>query len=191
MIKTFMSVIVMVGLLMAVQSVAFADEKKAEPKQQSMTASNDEMIAKISQFRQEGEKKLVDKTFTKKEVPLTGANVKETIRQKWEKMDAYYDGTKLVRIQLYPRTGISGRTEEFYLMDNKLVFAFIQDKGPKHEGKDTGEPGKELYFYNDKLIKFDDRSGEPATNVEQEKKMYETRLPYEISELLLILNSKS
>lgn len=188
MMKVLVSLILMAGLLLAVQSVTFADEKKAEPKQ--MTGSNDEMIAKISQFRVEGEKKLVDNKFTRKEVPLTGANIKETIRQKWEKMDAYYEGDKLVRIQLYPHAAVSGRTEEFYLMDNKLVFAFIQDKGPKHEGKDMGEPGKELYFWNDKLLKYDDKSGEPEPNVEQEKKMYETRLPFEISELLMILNSK-
>jgi hypothetical protein len=50
-----------------------------------------------------------------------------------------------------------------------------------------GEPGKELYFNNDKLIKFEDRSGEQAAHAEQEKKMYESRLPYEISELLEIL----
>jgi hypothetical protein len=104
-------------------------------------------------------------------------------------MDAYYEADKLVRIQLYPHKGVSGRTEEFYLMDDKLVFAFIQDAGPKNEGKDTGEPGKELYFDNDKLIKFEDKSGEPTKNLTQEKKMYETRLPYEIAELLEILKS--
>jgi len=165
----------------AMQSVIYAEEKA--------TAKNKDEIARIQKYREEGEKKLVENKFTKKEVALTGANVKETIKQKWEKMDAYYEGSKLVRLQLYPHGATSGRTEEFYLMDNKLVFAFIQDKGPKHEGKDMGGPGKELYFHNDKLIKFEDRSGDPkATHVDQEKKMYETRLPYEILELLEILN---
>ena len=120
-------------------------------------------IAKIPEYREEGERKLVDNKFIRKEVALTGDNVKETIKQKWEKMAAYYEGSKLVRLQLYPHDAVSGRSEEFYLMDNKLVFAFIQDKGPKQEGKDMGQPGKELYFHNDKLIKFEDRSGEPAT----------------------------
>ncbi len=161
------------------QSVIYAQGKET-------TGDKDE-IAKIAKYREAGEQKLVENKFTRKEVALTGDNVKETIKQKWAKMDAYYEGSTLVRLQLYPHDAVSGRTEEFYLMDNKLGFAFIQDKGPKQEGKDMGQPGKELYFHNDKLIKFEDRSGEPATNVEQEKKMYETRLPYEISELLAIL----
>jgi hypothetical protein len=45
-------------------------------------------------------------------------------------MDTYDDGDKLIRIQFYPHKSISQRTVEFYLMNNKLIFAFIQDKGP-------------------------------------------------------------
>jgi hypothetical protein len=183
-----LGVLLIPGMFLAAQSITTAQEKKAEPKQNTKaTVNKEEIVARIKKYREAGEQKIVENKFTRKEVALTGENVKETIRQKWEKMHAYYEGTKLVRIQLYPRKGVSERTEEFYLMDNKLVFAFIQDKGPKHEGRDAGEPGKELYFHDDKVIQFDDRSGEPATNVEQEKKMYETRLPYEISELLEIL----
>ena len=163
----------------AMQPVIYAQGKE--------TARDKDEIARIQKYREEGERKLVDNKFIRKEVALTGDNVKETIKQKWEKMDAYYEGSKLVRLQLYPHS-VSGRTEEFYLVDNKLVFAFIQDKGPKQEGNDMGQPGKELYFHNDKLIKFEDRSGEPAAaNADQERKMYETRLPYEVSELLEIL----
>jgi hypothetical protein len=154
-----------------------------------IAGQNEETIAKINNYRQEIEKKLVDKKLTQKEVSLTGANVKESLQQKWEKMDAYYEGSNLVRIQLYPHKSVSERTEEFYLMDNKLVFAFIQDNG-SNEGKDVGKPGKEFYFHNNKLIKFENRSGDPAMNDDQEKKMYETRLPYEVSELLEVLNKK-
>lgn len=186
--KKILGVTLLFGVFVAAHSVAFAQEKKTEPKQiTKTTVNNEEIIARIKKFREEGEKKIVDNKFTRKEVALTGDNIKETIRQKWEKVDAYYEGTTLVRLQLYPRKGVSERTEEFYLMDGKLVFAFIQDKGPKHEGKDMGEPGKELYFHNDKLIKFEDRSGEQASHADQEKQMYETRLPYEISELLDVL----
>jgi hypothetical protein len=85
---------------------------------------------------------------------------------------------------------VSDRTEEFYLMNDKLVFAYIQDKGPKNEGRDMGQTGKELYFDNDKLIKMEHRSGEPSVDSDQEKKMYEARLPLEISELLDILKKK-
>jgi len=82
--------------------------------------------------------------------------------------------------------GISERTEEFYLMDGKLVFAFIQDIGPKHEGKDTGEPGKEFYFDNRKLIKYVNTTGEKAKDEDAEMKMYESKLPLEVDELIEI-----
>jgi hypothetical protein len=45
-------------------------------------------------------------------------------------------------------------------------------------------------FDNDKLIKMEDRSGEPSGDPDQEKKMYEARLPLEISELFDILKKK-
>ena len=157
---------------------------------QESSKSADQTIAKIKQYREAGEEKIRDNKFTRKEIPLTGPNIKESIKQKWQKMDAYYDGDKLVRLQLYPRQGVSGRTEEFYLMNDKLVFAYIQDTGPKNEGRDMGQAGKEFFFDNGKLIKVEDRSGEPNPHPDQEKKMYETRLPYEISELLDILKKK-
>jgi hypothetical protein len=162
----------------------------ASAQESSDSKSADQTIAKIKQYREAGEEKLRDNKFTRKEIPLTGPNVKESIKQKWEKMDAYYEGEKVVRLQLYPHKGVSGRTEEFYLMNDNLVFAYIQDTGPKNEGRDMGQPGKELYFDNGKLIKVEDRSGEPNVHPNQENKMYETRLPYEISELLDILKKK-
>ena len=186
--KKLIGGILLLGFFVAAQAVTNAQEKQADPKQEAKsTGSENAIIAQITKYREEGEQKVRDNKFTRKEVAFTGEGVKETLKQKWEKMAAYYEGSKLVRIQLYPHIGVSGRSEEFYLMDNKLVFAFIQDKGLKQEGKDMGQPGKELYFHNDKLIKFEDRSGEQAAHAEQEQKMYESRLPYEVSELLEIL----
>jgi hypothetical protein len=178
--KKIISVILLLGLCLTAQSLIYAQGKET-------TGNNDTIIAQIKKYREAGEQKLRDDEFTRKEVALTGDSVKETIKQKWEKMAAYYEGSKLVRIQLYPHLGCSGRSEEFYLMDDKLVFAFSQNKGLKQEGRDMGQPGKELYFHDDKIIKIEDRSDEPATHPEQEKKMYEAGLPYEISELLDIL----
>ena len=125
---------------------AFLAAPLAAPAEESSSTSADQTIAKIKQYREAGEEKLRDNKFTRKEIPLTGPNVKETIKQKWEKMDAYYEGDKLVRLQLYPRKGVSGRNEEFYLMDDKLVFAYIQDKGPKNEGKGHGTTRQRTLF---------------------------------------------
>lgn len=166
-----------------------ADSTIKKDSTQKSVVNYDEIIANIKKFRDDGEQKLVDNKLTRKVIELKGDAVTDNIKQKWEKMDAYYDGDKLLRIQLYPHKSVSERTEEFYLMNDKLVFAFIQDKGPKHEGKDKGEPGKEFYFDNDKLIRFEDRSGGKEINNEQEKKMYESKLPYEVAELLEIIKS--
>lgn len=152
------------------------------------TVNVDETVAKISKYRADGEIKLNNKSFTKKEISLKGDNVKANIKQKWEKVDAYYEGNNLVRIMFYPHKGQSERTEEFYIMNGKLVFAFIQDN-EKHEGHDTGEPGKEFYFDNDKLIKYINTTGEKESNLEEEKKMYEVKLPYEVKEIIEIINT--
>ncbi len=151
-------------------------------------ADNTEILAKLKKYREEGEQKLNDKKFTKKEVKFDSDGFREDLKQKWERMDAYYEGDKVVRIQLYPHKGVSERTEEFYIMDGKLVFVFIQDKGPKHEGADMGEAGKEMFFNNDKLISYEDRSGEKS-DIEADKKLYETKMPVEAKELLEILKT--
>ena len=165
------------------------DKTKVADTTKKQAPNYDEAIKKIEKFRAEGEQKLNDNKFTRKTVQFKDDKIKETIKQKWEKMDAYYEGDKLVRIQLYPHKGISERTEEFYLIDNKLVFAFIQDQGPKHEGKDMGEAGKEMYFDGGKLIKYENRTGSEVKNLDEEKKMYELRLPYEVEDLLEILKT--
>lgn len=185
--KRILGLILLLGLFGAAQSMASAQNKKPDPKQKTKTPlNNDEVIAQIKKYREEGDQKLADNKFTRKEVTL--GRVKEAIRQKWEKVDAYYEGARLVRLQLYYlRKGIGERRDVFYLRDNKLVFAFIQEKDPRQEGKDMGETGQELYFYENKLIKFEDRSSEQSANAEQEKKVYESRLPLEVSKLLEIL----
>lgn len=164
------------------------DNSKVTDTVKKTTVNTDEIVAKIVKYRAEGESKLNDKKFTKKEVSLRTDKVKENIKQKWEKADVYYEGDKVIRLMLYPNKGVSKRTEEFYLMNGKLVFAFIQDN-EKHEGHDTGEPGKEFYFDNDKLIKYVNTTGEKETNLEEEKKMYETKLPYEVKEIIEIVNT--
>ena len=150
--------------------------------------NNDEAINKIKKFREDGEKKLLGNTLTRKTVKFDNDKIKENIKQKWEKMDVYYDGDKVIRIQTYPHAGSSERNEEFYIMDGKLVFAFIQDK-EKHEGKDMGEPGKEFYFDKDKLIKYENRTDEKSTNLEEEMRKYESNLISEVNDYMEIIKN--
>ena len=165
------------------------DKTKVTDTTKKNTVNKDEIVARITKFRTEGEKKLNEKGFKKKEVAIKTTTASEDTKQKWEKFDAYYDGDKLVRIQLYPHKGISERTEEFYIIDGKLAFAFIQDKGPKEEGKDAGLPGKEFYFDGGKIVKYANTTGEKVKDEEAEMKMYESKLPIEVNELIEILKS--
>ena len=151
------------------------------------TINKDSLVIAISVYRGEGEKKLLDNTLKRKTVDLKTSTANEDTKQKWEKVDGYFEGDKLVRIQTYPHKGISERTEEFYVKDGKLLFAFIQDSGVKHEGKDTGEPGKEFYFDNNKLIKYVNTSGEKDADLDATMKMYESKLPVEVNELIGLL----
>ncbi len=192
--QIYISVLVLIAFILSFTSckneTAKIEVDKEKPKTEQVTKVNtDEIVGKISKYRADNEAKLVNNSFTKKVIPLTGDKIKETIKQKWDKMDVYSEGDKIVRLQLYPHKGMSERTEEFYLMDGKLVFVFIQDKGPKNEGKDTGEPGKELYFDNNKLIKMNNTSGETVKNLDEESKMYESRMPYEVNDLLEIIKA--
>ena len=188
--KTFTSAIAIIAFFVTFtacqKETPKTEVEKEKPKTEQVTKVNtDEIVAKISKFRADTEGKL-DK-LTRKVIKLEGTGINEDIHQKWEKMDAYSDGDKLVRIQVYPHKGVSERTEEFYFMDGKLVFVSIKDKGTEvKEGKDIGM-GKEFYFDNDKLIKFDNKSGEESKNIDEEKKMYESKLPFEAKEFLDII----
>lgn len=114
--------------------------------------NEEQIIAKISDFRQQGEAMIRDNKFTKKEIGLQGEFTTPKLKKNWEKADLYYDGDKLKRIQLYPRKGYTDDTQEFYVQNGTVVFAFLQ-KGPKNEGRDTGEDGIEVYFNNGKILR--------------------------------------
>ena len=139
--------------------------------------NTDEIVIKIQKYRADYESKL--EKLTRKEVIFEGTGASDDARQKWEKMHGYFDGDKLVRVQTYPHKGISTRTEEFYFMDGKLVFVAINDKGTvTTEGKDSGTENKEFYFDNDKLIKYDNKTKEVDKNLDDAKKMYESKLHF-------------
>ncbi|HPS77763.1 MAG TPA: hypothetical protein PLS53_06385 [Thermoanaerobaculaceae bacterium] len=187
--KKLVYVVVVMGLVTLGVTTAGAQGTTGDKPVATTAADTESIVAQIDTYRQEGEKKLLEKKFTKKEVHFKGERIADSLAQRWEKVEAYCEGDQVIRIQLYPHPGVSERTEEFYLKGNRLVFAFIQDRGPKHEGKDTGEPGKEFYFDQGRLIKLVDRTSEGEKHPDAAKAMYETRLPYEVLELLDILNA--
>lgn len=148
--------------------------------------TDEQIITKIAEFRQQGEAMLRDNKFTKKEINLQGENTTPKLKKNWDKADLYYDGDKLKRIQLYPRKNYGEDTQEFYVQNGTVVFAFLQ-KGEKHEGKDTGEDGIEVYFNNGKIIKTVIK---PTGMLDDEAlKIYEAVLVAEVKDIFDVIKN--
>ena len=128
--------------------------------------------------------------YTKKEIDLRKSAANESIKQEWAKMDVYSDSTGIRKIKLYPHQSISQRSEEFYYNNGKMFFTFISDSGLNNENKDENLPGKEFHFMGEKLLKYDDKSGDKENNGAEEKKMYELRLAIEAEELYKLAEAK-
>jgi len=104
-------------------------------------------IASIDSYRRKVENKI------DKPLEIRSDQLREKTKQKWHKVHFYLEDGKVVRIKSYPHEGISERTEEFYLMDNQLVLAVIEDHGLGERGKELEEIDKVYYFNNGELIK--------------------------------------
>lgn len=128
--------------------------------------------------------------LAKKEIELSKTIANEAIKQEWFKMDVYSDSSGVRRIKLYPHPGVSQRSKEYYYNNGKMFFTFISDSGLTNENKDEGTPGKEFHFMGEKLIKYDEKSGDKETNTAEEKKMYEATLPLQAEELYSIAAAK-
>ncbi|MEP7237301.1 MAG: hypothetical protein ABI685_05540 [Ferruginibacter sp.] len=128
--------------------------------------------------------------YARKEIDLAKSAANASIKQEWAKMDVYSDSTGIRKIKLYPHKGISERSEEFYYNNGKMFFTFISDSGLNNENKDENRPGKEFHFMGEKLLKYDDKSGDKENNPVEEKKMYELRLALEAEELYTLAGGK-
>ena len=128
--------------------------------------------------------------YAKKEIDLKKSAANASIKQEWSKMNVYSDSTGIRKIKLYPYQGISQRSEEFYYNNGKMFFTFISDSGLNNENKDENLPGKEFHFMGEKLLKYDDKSGDKENNAAEEKKMYELRLTIEAEELYTLAGGK-
>lgn len=160
-------------------SVNPANDSTADYSQQ--IAANEKMKADIE---------VTDPGYAKKEIDLARSAANASIKQEWAKMDVYSDSTGIRKIKVYPYQGISQRSEEFYYNNGKMFFTFISDSGLNNENKDENRPGKEFHFMGEKLLKYDDKSGDKEDNPAEEKKMYEVRLTMEAEELYKLAGGK-
>lgn len=86
-------------------------------------------------------------------VAVATKQLKEKIKQKWEKIHFYLMDGQVVRVKTYPYENISNRTEEFYLMNGELALAVIEDNGAGERGKNAEQIDKLYYFYNGEALK--------------------------------------
>lgn len=127
----------------------------------------------------------------KQEVFFKNSEASESVKQEWMKMNIYKDSSGAIRrVKLYPYTGVSERSEEYYFDNEKLFFVYISDHGISTENKDEGKPGKEFHFVQDRLVKYDDYSGDKELDIEQERKMYQASLPVQAKGYMAIARAR-
>lgn len=135
-------------------------EKSENEEQDTLSsASIESIIADIDDYRNKVEQKLENP------IELKTEDLREKIKQKWEKIHFYTHEDEVVRIKAYPYDMISNRTEEFYLEDGELILAVIEDDGSNERSKEDSEIDKLYYFNNEKVISEISREGEPEYSV--------------------------
>lgn len=113
------------------------------------------------------------------------------ISQDWQKLDFYKSGDKVVRIKTYPTTEIGSKTEEFYFIDDELVFALVENEGTEKDAMDNEVAGEAFYYSNGELIVSADFEMSKATEKERSEMKLGTKLQNEAEGYLeLIYNSK-
>lgn len=122
-----------------------AEESTAETKN-TQSVNTDSLVQVINQKKTEIENGLGEA------MSVSTAELREKIKQKWEKIHFYTKDNQVVRIKTYPYTKISARTEEFYLDNGRLILAVIEDKGDAPKGEALDQLDKVYYFHEDAPI---------------------------------------
>jgi len=122
-------------------------------------------------------------------IDLTTARAK--ISQEWQKLDFYKKGDEVVRIKTYPIAEQDEKTEEFYFIDNQLVFALVESKGNERSTMEDETSGMAFYYDEGQLIISEGFEVTEATAEEKNEMILATNLQSEAKNYLqLIYESK-
>lgn len=139
------------------------------------------LVSEIDETRSAIEENLGEATVLKTD------SLRAKVKQKWSKIDYYTDNNgAVVRIKTYPYADISKRTEEFYLADEQLILAVIEDNGEGERGKEKENIDKLYYFSNGKMIKEVSEEDESEYNI---KNLDAEELQAEVREYLDLFKS--
>lgn len=111
--------------------------------------------------------------------------------QGWEKMDFYQSGDKVVRIKTYPSAEKGEKTEEFYFLNDELVFAMLENEGNKKNSVEAEGSGVSFYYQGGELIVNEDFDMVEATEEDKREMKQATKLQSEAKDYLqLVYQSK-
>lgn len=148
--KSFFHLPALLLLTGIVFSCNSSQEKHAETAttetEQKQSLDTDSLVQVINQKRIEIENGLGEA------MSVSTAELREKIKQKWEKIHFYTKDNQVVRIKTYPYAKVSTRTEEFYLDNGRLILAVIEDKGEAPKGEALDQLDKVYYFHEDAPI---------------------------------------
>ncbi|MCX8149639.1 hypothetical protein [Thermaurantimonas aggregans] len=151
-----MKSLILSGLLLIVMysctTTPTADENVANTaEEESEVRLSKEQIDSLIEFIDSKRALAEDKKDNR--IELLTENLREKIKQKWQKIHYYLDGNSVIRIKTYPYENISKRTEEFYFYDGKLILAIIRDSGVEDSEDRNKGIDKMYYFNNDAVLK--------------------------------------
>lgn len=116
-------------------------------------------------------------------VEVSTADLREKIKQKWEKIHFYTQDGQVVRIKTYPYADITNRTEEFYFRNGDLLLVVIEDDGTGDRGKAKDQLDKMYYYDQGEPLEEVNASGEGEYSIRKsdaEELMQEAREYMEI-----------
>jgi hypothetical protein len=141
----------------------------------------------IEQYRQTIENTKAD--LEKGTIDLSEARAE--ISQDWQKLDFYKSGDKVVRIKTYPSAAKGGKTEEFYFIDDQLVFALLENEGIEKYSMEDEISGEAFYYHNGEIIVSEDFEMSEVTEQEKSEMTQANKLQSEAKDYLqLVYESK-
>lgn len=138
----------------------------------------DEYIRSIeSKIPKEGTEGNSD-SLKRKETDISKEAIKDVTDEKWANLHTYSEGGKIKRLKVYSAAG-EKKTEEFYFLDDKPVYAFIENDGMSKKGDASEAKGDKFYFGSEGLIAFIKADGSKVEASSEEFKKFNEKLTKE------------
>ena len=121
----------------------------------------------------------------KKELDLSVARAE--VSQDWNKLEYFLSDDEVVKIKTYPSEEGKNKTEEFYFLDNQLVFALIEDDLNRSEAANEESSDKAYYFSEGQLIVSESYEITETSEEEKDEILQGSKLQDEAREYLKLV----